>query len=42
MHADPHLPACPFGQTVRTRGRLWFYEGKDKDVEREIRRVDGL
>ena len=40
LHADPHLPACPFGQTVRTRGRLWFYEGKD--VEQEIRRFNGL
>lgn len=40
MHADPHLPACPFGQTVRTRGRLWFYEGRD--VEQEMQRVSSL
>jgi peptidoglycan/xylan/chitin deacetylase (PgdA/CDA1 family) len=36
MHADPHLPACPFGQTVRTRGRLWFYEGTDVDQEFKV------
>jgi hypothetical protein len=37
LHADPDLPACPFGQTVRTRGHLWFYEGDN--VEQEIRRA---
>jgi len=34
MHADPRLPDCPFRQTVRIKGRLWFYEGTD--IEREI------
>jgi peptidoglycan/xylan/chitin deacetylase (PgdA/CDA1 family) len=34
LHADPRLPDCPFRTTVRTRGRLWFYEGTD--IEREI------
>ncbi len=29
IHADPVLPDCPPGETVRVRGRLWFYEGKD-------------
>jgi hypothetical protein len=30
------LPDCPFEKTVRTRGRLWFYEGKqiDQEIER--------
>jgi peptidoglycan/xylan/chitin deacetylase (PgdA/CDA1 family) len=36
MHVDPKLPDCPFRQTVRARGRLWFYEGTD--IEREIQR----
>ncbi|HTL56981.1 MAG TPA: family 16 glycoside hydrolase [Candidatus Limnocylindrales bacterium] len=33
IHADPVLPDCAPGQTVRIRGRLWFYEGKDIDAE---------
>ncbi len=33
IHADPVLPDCAPGQTVRVRGRLWFYEGKDIDSE---------
>ena len=27
MHADPVLPDCPAGETVRVRGTLWF-EGR--------------
>ena len=34
MHADPRLPDCPYRETVRIQGRLWFYEGTD--IEREI------
>lgn len=37
MHSDPILPDCPPGETVRVRGRLWFYEGAD--IEPELRRV---
>ena len=33
MHADPVLADCLPGQTVRVRGRLWFYEGSDIDSE---------
>ena len=33
LHADPVLPDCAPGETVRVRGRLWFYEGKDIDRE---------
>ena len=33
VHADPVLPDCPPGDTVRVRGRLWFYEGKDVETE---------
>ncbi len=33
LHADPVLPDCAPGQTVRVRGRLWFYEGQDIDAE---------
>ncbi len=36
MHSDPDLPDCPVGETVRVRGRLWFYEGKD--IEGELKR----
>lgn len=36
MHSDPLLPDCPAGQTVRARGKLWFYEGNQ--VEEEITR----
>jgi len=27
------LPDCAPGETVRVRGRLWFYEGKEIDAE---------
>jgi hypothetical protein len=33
MHADPQLPDCPPGATVRARGWLSFYEGNDLDAE---------
>ena len=33
MHSDPVLPDCPAGQTVRVRGKLWFYEGNQIDEE---------
>ena len=33
MHADPVLADCVPGETVRVRGRLWFYEGSDIDGE---------
>lgn len=31
----PALPDCAPGETVRVRGRLWFYEGKSVDQELE-------
>jgi hypothetical protein len=34
MHSDPVFPDCESGQTVRLRGKLWFYEGDQ--IEREI------
>ena len=37
LHADPVLPDCKPGETVRVRGRLWFYEGKD--IEQELERA---
>jgi hypothetical protein len=37
MHADPILPVCHPGQTVRRKGWLWFYEGED--VEGEFQRA---
>jgi len=37
IHADPVLPDCPPGETVRVRGRLWFYEGKE--IEPELKRA---
>ena len=40
MHSDPVLADCPPAETVRVRGRLWFYEGGD--IEREIDRVKAL
>ena len=39
MHSDPVLPDCSPGQTVRVRGRLWFYEGSK--IEDEIARSKG-
>ena len=33
MHSDPVLPDCPAGETVRVRGKLWFYEGNQIDEE---------
>jgi peptidoglycan/xylan/chitin deacetylase (PgdA/CDA1 family) len=37
LHADPVLPDCPAGETVRVRGRLRFYEGRE--IEREMERL---
>ena len=37
FHADPVLPDCAPGETVRLKGRLWFYEGDD--IEAEITRA---
>ena len=42
LHADPVLPDCPPGETVRVRGRLWFYEGKDVQQELERAKADFL
>jgi hypothetical protein len=35
IHADPVFSDCSPGETVRVRGRMWFYEGKDLDPELE-------
>ena len=40
MHSDPLLPDCPAGQTVRVRGKLWFYDGNQ--IEEEISRQSRL
>jgi hypothetical protein len=40
LHANPMLPDCPAGQTVKVRGRLWFHEGTD--IEGEIARADEI
>ena len=40
MHSDPVLPDCPAGQTVRVRGKLWFYDGNE--IEEEISRQGKL
>ena len=37
LHADPVFADCPPGETVRVRGRLWFYEGSD--IQRELERA---
>ncbi|MSU59796.1 MAG: polysaccharide deacetylase family protein [Pedosphaera sp.] len=37
IHADQVFADCPPGETVRVRGRLWFYEGKD--IEQEFERA---
>jgi len=39
IHADPVLPDCPPGATVRVHGRLWFYEGKNIEQELEGAKV---
>ena len=33
MHSDPVLPDCRPGETVRVRGRLFFYQGTDIQAE---------
>jgi peptidoglycan/xylan/chitin deacetylase (PgdA/CDA1 family) len=40
LHADPVFPDCAPGETVRVRGRLWFYGGKD--IERELEKAAGF
>ena len=35
LHSDPKFPDCPAGKTVKLRGWLSFYEGKDIDAEVE-------
>ena len=37
FHADPVFPDCAPGETVRLKGRLWFYEGVG--IEAEIARA---
>jgi len=36
LHADPVMADCAPGETVRVRGRLWFYDGKDIEHELEL------
>jgi peptidoglycan/xylan/chitin deacetylase (PgdA/CDA1 family) len=38
LHSDPQFPDCDPGQTVRLRGWLSFYEGKD--LAAELKRID--
>jgi len=33
IHSDPIFPDAQPGETVRVRGKLWFYEGSDIDAE---------
>jgi peptidoglycan/xylan/chitin deacetylase (PgdA/CDA1 family) len=40
LHSDPQFPNCDPGQTVRLRGWLSFYEGKD--LAAELKRIDAL
>ncbi|MDA2925690.1 polysaccharide deacetylase family protein [Acidobacteria bacterium AH-259-G07] len=40
FHSDPLLPDCAPGETVRLRGRIWFYEGSH--IEGEIERTRRL
>ena len=40
LHADPVLADCAPGETVRVRGRLWFYEGTD--VQQELERAKAI
>jgi peptidoglycan/xylan/chitin deacetylase (PgdA/CDA1 family) len=40
MHSDPVLPDCPTGQSVRVRGKLWFYDGNQ--IKEEITRQSKL
>lgn len=38
LHSDPKFPDCEPGKTVKLRGWLSFYEGKD--IEAELKRID--
>jgi peptidoglycan/xylan/chitin deacetylase (PgdA/CDA1 family) len=38
MQANPMLPDCPAGQTVKVHGRLWFYTGTD--IQGQIRQAE--
>jgi hypothetical protein len=40
IHSDPSLPDCAPGETVRSRGWLSFFEGRD--VRAEMARIDAL
>jgi len=40
IHADPVFADCPPGETVRVRGRMWFYKGKDIEAELERTKLD--
>jgi hypothetical protein len=40
MHSDPQFPDCPPGKTVRLRGWLSFFEGKDAAAE--FRRIEEM
>jgi hypothetical protein len=40
IHSDPRFPACEPGKTVRIRGWLSFFEGKD--IQAEFKRLDQI
>lgn len=40
LHSDPKFPDCEPGQTVRIRGVLAFFEGRNIDAE--LKRIDAL
>ncbi|RJP25132.1 MAG: hypothetical protein C4527_17540 [Candidatus Omnitrophota bacterium] len=39
LHSDPVLPDCPPGETVRLKGKIWFYEGEgiEGEIDKEMR-----
>lgn len=42
LHSDPVFADCPPGETVRIKGRLWFYEGSDIESALRVYRPQPL
>ena len=40
LHADPHVPDCPPGESRSVRGWVSFYLGQD--VQAELKRLGGV
>jgi hypothetical protein len=36
LHADPVLPDCGPGETVKIRGKMWFFKGNEEELRKRL------